>query len=208
MRLIVKGPEPAALTLWKSDFPGGTYDQLTDTRGIAVRKSIRTACISEQKYICAYCCDRIDNSNSHNEHIQPQGAAPHATLDYENIVASCQSNRHCGHKKDSNIIQLTPLMPSCETEVKYYLSGKMSHSTPRGQQFHTVLGLRESSLTSRRKQLIDTLIFSIGTNEDEIELMDDELLEMLIEDLKKTDAAGRLEAFAPVLSCILTEYLS
>ena len=208
MRRIVKGPEPLSLTDWKTNHPNSNYGSLTTVRGTAVRKDIREACLFEQKYLCAYCCDRIDMANSHNEHIIPQNLAPQSTLEFNNIVASCESNRHCGHKKAHNELHLSPLLPQCETEVRYYITGKMSHHTPRGQQCHTILGLRDASLTSKRKQLTEALIFNFGSDPDDVSLLDDEFLELFINELNTPDADQKLEAFAPVLVCILKEFLS
>jgi hypothetical protein len=68
VRKIVKGNEPKALSQWKRHHPDGQYQDLSKVE----RQAIRNACLKEQYYLCAYCCQRIDDKNSHNEHIQAQ----------------------------------------------------------------------------------------------------------------------------------------
>ncbi|MEN8215065.1 MAG: hypothetical protein ABFS56_01540 [Pseudomonadota bacterium] len=60
------------------------------------RQAIRDSCLEEQYYLCAYCCQRIDDKNSHNEHIQAQSVAPNQMLNFHNIVASCNQSKQCG----------------------------------------------------------------------------------------------------------------
>ena len=88
--------------------------------------------INEQKYLCAYCCGRIDIKHSHNEHIEPQNPGKYISrrsLDYTNIVASCmgfKGGKTCGlHKgNDYDPAQfISPLQPDCEAAFKYYPDG-------------------------------------------------------------------------------------
>ncbi len=57
MRKINKGPEPPELTRWKKKNPHGAYNQLTQE----IRRPIREYALKEQFYLCAYCCQRIEN---------------------------------------------------------------------------------------------------------------------------------------------------
>ena len=127
MRKIIKGEEPEELNQWKRRNPKSCYTNLTEKE----RRPIRQACLKEQYYLCAYCCYSISMEDSHNEHIQPQDVAPKQTLNFHNIVASCEKSNQCGIAHDKKDILLTPLMAECETELKYYLSGKVKGITER-----------------------------------------------------------------------------
>jgi hypothetical protein len=59
MRTINKGSEPSSLTAWKRSNPHKQYTDLNAD----IRRDIRDHALKEQFYLCAYCCQRIqDNS--------------------------------------------------------------------------------------------------------------------------------------------------
>ena len=77
------------------------YDDLEKSdNGKEVRQKIRFHMISQQKYICCYCCGIIDEDNSHNEHIKPRDKKPELSLEYDNMIVSCNSSGQCGKAKD------------------------------------------------------------------------------------------------------------
>ncbi|MEI7189633.1 hypothetical protein [Dickeya dianthicola] len=131
MRRITKGTEPVSLTAWKRANPNGRYDDLTETE----RQDIRDACAKEQFYLCAYCCKPIsgDNSDTMNEHVQARKLAPHRSLDFTNIVASCTTPNQCDAAHGSQPFSLTPLITNCETELQFMLSGRVNGKTERAQ---------------------------------------------------------------------------
>jgi len=205
---ISKNSEPESLKAIKSRAPNLKY---ADIDG-AVRQDIRMAMLQEQYYLCAYCNTLLTGKNDcHNEHVIPQDRAPQITLDYDNIVCSCNGLKQCGDSHKAKDLPLTPLMPECETELKYYLSGRVKGLTDRARETIDVLNLGDKlesnrGLIEKRKQLIESLMWKHGVDpEDEVE--DDELLKMLIEDLS-TPVNGKLDSFAPVLVNILKQWLS
>ena len=208
MRQINKSPEPISLTTWKRHNLNKTYRNLkNDENAYKVRIDIRNTCITEQYHLCAYCCNRISIDTSHNEHIQYQDLYPQLSLIHNNIVASCNNKNHCGHYKKNNSLILTPLISECETEIKYYLNGKVEHFSDRAEQTISVLGLDNKALIKKRKELLDTLIYSQSEDPAEIELLDIDLLSLLIEDLKTPDKNYKLESFSPVLVNVLSNLL-
>jgi len=204
VRKIVKGNEPKKLSQWKRRHPNGCYQNLSRVE----RQAIRQACLEEQYYVCAYCCYRIDEENSHNEHIQPQHVAPNQTLDFHNIVASCNKSKQCGEAHEAKVIPLTPLMDECETELKFYLSGKVKGITKRATDTINLLNLGDGNkaLINKRKQLVDALIFGCGASPDDLQLLDDEPLKIIMEELSQPQD-GQLLAFAPILQNILCQLL-
>ncbi|MGY2289433.1 TIGR02646 family protein [Pseudomonas sp. SDO528_S397] len=206
MRKITKTDEPAALTQWKRNNPRGRYADLTHE----VRAPIRQACIEEQHGLCAYCCHAITFDTAHNEHVDAQDGAQHRTLDYANMVASCNHARQCGKAHGHQILPLTALMEECETELKFYLSGRVEGLSPRAVTSIRVLNLgdcRENNraLFSARKAILDTLLFEYGM-EDDLEVTDSDLLTALVEDLKQPDANNRLKPCSPVLVNVISHF--
>lgn len=209
MRKISKGPEPQSLTDFKHSFPALKYDNLTPGYE-NVRIDIRDSCIKEQFFLCAYCCDRITISDSHNEHVIPRSdtIGTNLTLDYKNIVASCQARTHCGHKKGEHIINTTPLMDCCESDIIYQLNGKMTHRNPNAQNAINILNLRDGGLKNKRKSIIDIILFEYVEDLEDLALEDPEYLRMIIDEISKVDKDGKLEAFSPIIINILRQYLA
>ncbi len=212
MRAISKGPEPSSLTSWKKRNPHGVYDDLDKTEeGRMIRATIREHALKEQFYLCAYCCQRIqDISACHNDHVEAQHLNHRRTLDFSNIIASCNTSNQCGDAHKSHHLPLTPLMTECETELRFKISGRVEGLSDRAIQMIRVLNLgdREKSnraLIEKRKQLSNALLWRNGINPDE-GLEDEELLGMLIEDLSQPQQ-GQMEPFTPVVVNILRNWL-
>lgn len=203
MRRIEKG-SLASLEAWKKRNPGSQYGDLI--RYGEIKEAIRRACVTEQYGLCAYCCRRItaEKGNAHNEHVEPQRLAPHRSLDFNNIVASCERPARCGKAHGHQLLPLTPLMNECETELLFELSGLVHGLTERARIAIDVLNLGDTrganrGLISERKQMIDTLLFSRSMDPGGLLLEDDELLDLLVDDLLEVDDEQRLQAYSPVL---------
>lgn len=209
MKRINKTDEPISLTNFKINNPNSIYSDL-ENGNVIIRQDIRESCVREQYFLCAYCCDRIDFISCHNEHIIPQTSpvGRNLTLDYNNIVASCESKKHCGHKKENNIINITPLLTSCETEIVYKLNGKMTHRSQNSQSTINILNLRDRGLVNKRKNVIDIILFQYVEDLSELALENSEYLEMIIEEILQPDADGKLEAFTPVIKNVLKQFLA
>lgn len=71
MKHIVKGDEPKELKDWKALASAAwqpTYTGLQNPEKQAVKKSL----MAEQGYICCYCERRLQDGDSHIEHLRPQ----------------------------------------------------------------------------------------------------------------------------------------
>ncbi|XYJ11682.1 hypothetical protein ACSUZJ_06770 [Telluria sp. B2] len=208
MRRISKGIEPQHLIDWKRTHPNGTYGDLSAEE----RQAIRLACAVEQNFLCGYCCDSISGSaeDTTNEHVEAQKLAPQRTLDFSNIIASCAAPLHCDNAHGSQALPLTPLMPECESELRYKLSGRVEGLTDRAREAIRVLNLGDTEasnkgLIEKRKQLCDSLLWTNGVNPAE-GLDDDDLIRMVIDALLQPKQL-RLEAFAPVLVNVMRGWL-
>ena len=79
--------------------------------------------------------------------------------------------------------------------------------TERARRSITVLNLDNRALKETRKQMIDALIFIHGSHPHEIELLDNDLMGLMIEELKEVDENQILPAFTPILINILRQLL-
>lgn len=208
MRKIDKGMEPPSLTRWKRSNGALRYKDLPRQES----RSIRTSCISEQYGLCAYCCQSISVDNAHNEHLESQDRAPNRTLDFSNIVASCQHPNQCGHGRGTQTLPLTPLMDECENELKFYLTGRVAGKTERATVAIEALNLGHTDqsnrgLIGRRKAMIDTLIYDLGVLPEALQCEDEELLRLAVDQLETPDAEQRLQPFSPVLINVIRHFL-
>jgi uncharacterized protein (TIGR02646 family) len=210
MRTIHKGGEPPIFTAWKRANPHESYQQLTND----IRRAIRQSAIEEQFYLCAYCCQQVQNIEvCHNEHLESQHLHPNRSVDFTNIVASCNTFNQCGKAHEAQSLPLTPLMKECETELRFKISGRVEGLTPRAKATIQSLNLGDHernnrSLIEKRKKLSDALLLVNGlSHDDELKVEDEDILEAVIQDLLDPQQ-GKLEPFAPVVVNLLRNWLS
>lgn len=206
MRKIHKGQEPFTLEKWKRGNPGKRYKDLPHEH----RRAIRESCLEEQYGLCAYCCHGITIDCAHNEHVDAQNSAPNRTLDFSNIVASCNHPKQCGSAHDSQPLPLSALMSECETELKFYVSGVVEGLTERARTTISILNLGDTrqknlALFNARRTLIESLLFTHGIGTSELRLESEEVLLILLEELQQPDQNNRMQPFAPVLVNVLRQ---
>ncbi|MCK5715986.1 MAG: TIGR02646 family protein [Thiomargarita sp.] len=202
MRKIKKTNEPVALREWKDSlYQDLTYNDVSHIE----RQAIRQTCLDEQYYLCAYCCKRIVIKESHNEHVKTQMLAPNQTLDFHNIVASCNIPKQCGKAHSgSKEILLTPLMEECETELEFFISGEVEGKTIRAIESIKTLNLNNKALIKKRKIFIERLV--LPDSPQELCLLDDDLLQILMEEINVPNNR-KLTDYSPILQNILYHLL-
>ena len=218
MRKITKGYEPTSFSKWRRDksnkqTPNSRFEQLFNDKRWDIVNDLSQSCVKEQYYLCCYCCCRIsgDYSDTRNEHVEARKIAPVRALEYENITGSCTTTGQCDNAHGSQPLPLTPFMDECETELKFYISGRVTGLTPDAVETIRVLNLGDNEannkkLIMRRKAAIEALLGQAGYTSDDWKLEEDEILEMMLEDLD-TPVNGKLEPYAPVLKQILRVHL-
>jgi hypothetical protein len=98
-------------------------------------------------------------------------------------------------------------MPECETELRFYASGKVRALTPKAQVTLDVLNLDSPVLRHKRKNALDALLYSLEFHPvEDIPLWDAELIQVFIAECgRETD--GVLLPYAPVLANIVGQLL-
>jgi len=169
MKYIQKQAEPSTLTEWKqksSDDWQPSYEKL----GNALKDTIKQALMVEQGYLCCYCEQRVTLEDSHIEHFRPQSDLTVDSLDFSNMLCSCQKQlkkgepRHCGNLKENWFDKRTlisPLDPHCETRFKFTADGYIQ---PRNINDYSALttieklGLDIPKLRDLRKKALEPFL--------------------------------------------------
>lgn len=157
MLYIEKSDEPLFLSDFKRRNPTQTYDSEEFAKW---RIELKKVLIKEQKGLCAYCCGKITEEKSHNEHIEPRNPGIYSSdnsLEYTNIVASCNNQETCGNKKKNKYDSMrfvSPLDKDCEEKFTYYADGVI------GGDPYTIdlLNLNDYGLKSARKAVFRKLM--------------------------------------------------
>ncbi|MDO9517070.1 MAG: retron system putative HNH endonuclease [Methanosarcinaceae archaeon] len=107
-----------------------TYEYLNDPE----KREVKDSLMKEQGFICCYCERQLTDDDSHIEHFNPQSNKAVDTLDYTNMLCSCQDQlkkgepRHCGVLKDNwfdKDLLISPLDSNCEGRFVYTADGKI-----------------------------------------------------------------------------------
>lgn len=211
MKYIQKGKEPQNFSDWKAKQKslGVNYHYkclLNPEKG-----SVHISLLREQGYICCYCCNSVDQSNSHIEHLDPQSKTDaQLSVEYTNMLASCgrDTNKpeycwpeYCGNKKGDIAIGVSPLQTNCEEFFKYSSTGEilptannLAHQKD-AQTTIEVLGLNHFDLTDGRKQAFEALE---GITQEEAEL--------LAQVCQEKNAQGRYQPFCNAVLYFLKNY--
>lgn len=166
MRHVRKGREPATFRDWKA-LAGADWEPTWADLRAPEKPDLHAALIEEQGAVCCYCGRRITQGDSHIEHFQPRNGYPDRSLDYTNLLASCQRNEHkgvprlCGHAKDDwfdETCHLDPQDPECERRFRFGSQGDINANRPADRAAATMveqLNLNEPFLAELRRQILD-----------------------------------------------------
>jgi uncharacterized protein (TIGR02646 family) len=206
MKYIQKGKEPQILSNWKviqKPTPNYHYEYFLNPERAAVHISL----LSEQGYICCYCCRSVEQSKSHIEHLAPQSKTDaELSVDYTNMLASCGRDQnwpeYCGHKKADLAIAVSPLQANCEEFFNYSSTGEilptannLAHQKD-AQRTIEVLGLNHYELTKGRIKALEALQG----------IMTQEEAELLAQVCQQMDAQGRYQPFCKAVLYFLKDY--
>ncbi len=214
MRYIKKSDEPESFAAWKElanedwkpSWKGFSKPQKTD---------VHNALLQEQGFICCYCGMRITKETSHIEHLKPRTTYPDLSLEYNNLLTSCQGESeeappepvHCGHKKakwyDEHLI-VSPLEVNCTDFFEYNGDGEILPTEDLDKQYAAEitisrLGLNIPKLMAMRREAIDGVLLGI-------EELTDEEIQQLAQGYAQPDADGRYTPFCTAIAYIFNQY--
>lgn len=163
----------------------------------------------EQAGLCAFCCNRLQAQEGRNAHLKSRQQFPQLGLRWDNIVVSCTRKESCDLHQRGRSLHLTPLMPECETELIYYVTGEVEGTTARAQEAIDILGLNDRKVRESRKAGINRLAMNnLCDPIEDIACLSDDEKTALIEMLDEVDEEGNLPAYQPVLKSIIRMMLS
>ena len=191
MRRINRPVTPDFWEDYKKRHKTDCYDDLQKTEeGCNVRHQLREFLIKSQYGLCAYCCKAIDVNTSSNEHMKPKGVSTYAkySMDYNNIIASCNTNDTCTSKKNNHYdesLYISPLSINCAENFSFMPNGEIVGETPQGEYMINLLGLNSYGLVKARLAQLKTC-----------QSYNDE---SLIDEYYLTPQDGRLEQFCDMI---------
>lgn len=219
MKYIKKNQPPEEFIEWKNKTNEDWQPTWKKFRRNPVKRSVRESLLEEQGYICCYCEKRINQEDSHIEHLKPKDTNniySHLTLDYNNLLASCQGEKentstipvHCGHKKDDwydEALMVSPLDSNCADFFRYTEDGQILPTTdldkkPAAEQTIKRLALDIDKLKRMREQAIEGILDTIDT-------LSNNEIKKLINGFEKTNANGECEEFCSAIIYVLRQYL-
>ena len=159
MKKICKQTEPSEFTTWKRNNSSCSWDDFVKTNEYAGLKSFLC---NEQEGRCCYCEISISgNYDTHIEHHKPKSQYPNDKYNSQNLLASCQHDDSCGHKKGGAYFRgiISPL-DDCECRFIYSGNGKIipnDESDNHANQTINTLGLNCNRLRDLRKSIIKAL---------------------------------------------------
>ena len=155
-------PEPAFWAQARRDPHHNCYHDLDSTKaGRKARADLRAHMVQAQKGLCAYCCCEISDAQAHNEHIVPESKCEQRSLDYDNLIASCNRPDSCGTFKHDAYDKhrfVSPLQADCEDHFRYREDGKLEGTTEEGRETVKALNLNQYELRTARRSLMLSLL--------------------------------------------------
>jgi len=166
MKHIRKKQEPASFSNWKAQANDDWRPAYENLQG-EIKKDLKKSLMDEQGYICCYCESRVDYDQSHIEHFKPQSLHTDESLNYDNLLCSCQKDleqgepRHCGNLKGDwfdKALLISPLDPNCENRFDYTPDGHIKSQDQAAEETIKKLGLNIPKLIDLRKKAIEPFL--------------------------------------------------
>ncbi|MEW6277792.1 MAG: hypothetical protein AB1758_04140 [Candidatus Eremiobacterota bacterium] len=137
-----------------------TYENFRDKKALLDHLAV------EQGYLCPYtmiALERNSGLDAHIEHILPQSrsttaARPGPDLDYRNMLACYPAKGDPGYgaaRKGATALPLDPTDPTCETRLRYRMSGEVEPLDSDAESTISILNLNHRQLRDLRKAAIE-----------------------------------------------------
>ncbi len=167
MRQIVKS-EPSYFTSAKKmvKLPK-VKDAWSDENIEKIRYRLRAdILLEEQNLLCAYCEKEIDDNakNSNIDHFKTRNLFPELTLEYSNLLVSCNTKGRCSDFKDKHVKAreeyeniVNPILENPNDFFDYLLTGEIIAKNEKAQFTIDIFNLQDKSLIQCRLQVVKAL---------------------------------------------------
>jgi uncharacterized protein (TIGR02646 family) len=178
MRQITKN-EPSYFTTAKNKvkFPK-TKEAWADEHISKIRFKLRSdILLEEQMLLCAYCEKEIDENpkNSNIDHFKTRNLFPELTLEYSNLLVSCNTEGRCSNFKDTHIKNreeykniINPITENPNNFFDYLTTGEIIAKNKKGQFTIDTFNLKDTSLTESHLQIVKSLEYLDNLSLDDI----------------------------------------
>ena len=135
----------------------------------SIREDLALYILNEQSGLCIYCEKVVKDypKNCHIDHYKKRGYFPNETLNYDNLLISCNNENRCAKYKDKKIKQedylkfINPILENPEDFLEYTFYGELKpkdslNQVDKDKAVFTIdiLNLNERSLVEERKTVI------------------------------------------------------
>jgi uncharacterized protein (TIGR02646 family) len=118
---------------------------------------------NEQNSMCIYCEKKIssDSLKSNIDHFKMRNTHPELTLEYTNLLVSCNNFEHCSKKKDGfglmkkdfdNLVN--PVYDDVENNFSFTAFGELEGNNDKAKFTIEVFGLNHITLIEERKNIL------------------------------------------------------
>lgn len=166
MRQIIKKTSPDYFEKWKTRYKiVNRHEPTYDDFNCPEKQRLKEDMLSEQYGLCCYCMKSIEYRDGHIEHIKPRHPFVKETMDYSNMLISCNGTKaykedkeSCGHQRgnwyDANYI--SPLEANVESHFTYDLNGHIIPKANDKRALETISHLKLDcySLCKKRQTAI------------------------------------------------------
>lgn len=216
MKQIMKGKEPEAFVKWKRSkkYEESKNDKLKVEeiydrfkKSQKVKTPVKNSLMEEQGYICCYCERRIQADDSHIEHLIPKDIEPQKSLDFDNLLCSCQKDlevgepRHCGNSKSNDILPISPLNPDCETRFIFAHDGQILPAQEDDEQAKNTIEILQLNIPKLKNLRKDAIEPFLNPN------LDDQELRTFISDYLEKNSQGEYGEFWTTIKCLFGDFL-
>ncbi|SFV51078.1 conserved hypothetical protein [hydrothermal vent metagenome] len=132
--------------------------------------------LEEQSLLCAYCEKEIDadSKNSNIDHFKTRNLFPELSLEYSNLLVSCNTKERCSNFKDTHIKTrkeyeniVNPTIENPNDFFDYLPTGEIIAKNHKGQFTIDIFNLKDKSLNECRLEVAESLKY-IDLSLDEI----------------------------------------
>ena len=132
--------------------------------------------LEEQNLLCAYCEKEIDSDpkNSNIDHFKTRNLFPELSLEYSNLLVSCNTKERCSNFKDTHIKTrkeyeniVNPTIENPNDFFDYLPTGEIIAKNHKGQFTIDIFNLKDKSLNECRLEVAESLKY-IDLSLDEI----------------------------------------
>jgi uncharacterized protein (TIGR02646 family) len=138
-----------------------SWEEISD-----IRRDLRKHILeNEQDSLCVYCEKKIiaDSKKSHIDHFRTRNLFPNLTLEYSNLLVSCNNPEHCAKYKDKKGLtqkqfdELLHPTQNIEDVLEHTYIGEIDSKESKGKFTIEALNLNYKSLIEERKAIISNI---------------------------------------------------